>query len=126
MKITLLAIIGLACLATSGIAMVAAENAATTPGPEAIRGQGGAQTDMDDVGREQPRGEMTASEQFKELDINQDFYLNAYELGAYEGPQGAVADLTDSARRERGRELLQRFDQDGDGLVGPKEFSQAR
>lgn len=123
MKTTLLAATGVACLLTSGIAMVAAEaeKPTTHPGSEAIDAQGGAQTDMDDVGAEHPRADIPVSEAFERLDINQDYYLNAYELGAYD-----ASNIDDPAQRDRGRELLDRFDRDGDGLVDPAEFEEMR
>lgn len=119
MKTTLLAVTAMACLATSGIAMVfaEAEKPTTSPGSETVRGQGGAITDMDEVGRDSDFGRQENGELFNRLDINNDGFLNPYELGALEAP-----DADDEILRARGRELMEKFDQNGNEVVAPEEF----
>lgn len=117
MKATLLAVTGVACLATSGIAMVFADKATTSPGSETVRGQGGAITDMDEVGRDINFASQEDGELFNRLDINNDVFLNTYELGALEAP-----DADEDATRARGEELMGEFDKNSDDLVTPEEF----
>lgn len=115
MKRTLLLLTGVACLATSGVATVFANKTATSPGPETLRSQGGAITDMDEVGIKHYEGAGEPSETFERLDINQDNFLSAEELDAY-GSAGA------GDSEKGGYELVEEFDQNGDGVLSPVEF----
>ncbi|MAL99820.1 MAG: hypothetical protein CL583_15370 [Alteromonadaceae bacterium] len=113
MKKASLLLTGIACLATSGVATVFADKATTSPGSETVRGQGGAITDMDEVGNENyHRGR--GGEKFSGLDINNDGFLNAQELSAY-GASSAGQDLSGPA-------LVERLDQNNDDVITPQEF----
>ena len=115
MKRTLLALTAIASLATSGIATVFADKATTSPGPETLRAQGGAMTDMDEVGVDDYGGAGNPSETFRRLDINQDRFLNAQELEALSGVEG-------DAPEEGAHRLVDRLDENDDDVVSPIEF----
>lgn len=113
MKKTILILTGAACLATSGIATVFADKATTSPGSETVRGQGGAITDMDEVGKENYRGG-EGGQTFTRLDMNGDGFLNAQELSTY----GASS----AGEKDHGAKLVEQMDQDSNNVVTPEEF----